>query len=248
MKKTGTVPRKKAADEPVNADAREISVPKLAHELRTRLAIIKGAIDNVTDGIFGSLNQEQKKSLLIASEGVERMRELVEDLMASLAPGHAQMRINREIVSITDIVRRSVESMQSIAYKEGIKLTSKLPKRHVMVFCDPVKIEQVLLNLLRNSIKFTSRGGLVSIGAEENGSQVEIGVRDNGVGIPDDKLAGLFDGEQAFQTPTKDGGYRTSGLGLIIVKDILEAHGTSINVESEIGKGTIFKFCLPTTK
>lgn len=238
----------KTADVSDNIEHNEAVVPKLAHEFRTRLAIIKGSIDNVTDGIFGKMNTEQRKSLLIASEGVERMRELVEDLMASFASGHDRIRLNREIVDIREKIEHAVESMQSIAYKEGIKLTVSAPKDLPHVYCDPVRIEQVLLNFLRNSMKFTSRGGLVNVSAADSGEYVDISVSDNGVGIPEQKLATLFDQQQADQLRTKNGGYRTSGLGLLIVKDILDAHGSQVSVKSRIGKGTVFKFGLPTAK
>ncbi len=235
-------------DVSVSPEINEAAVPKLAHEFRTRLAIIKGSIDNVADGIFGKLNSEQGKSLLIASEGVERMRELVEDLMASFATGHDRIRLNREIVDIMEKIEHAVESMQSIAYKEGIKLTVSLPKNLPPVYCDPVRIEQVLLNFLRNSMKFTSRGGLVNVSAADFGDSVEVSVSDNGVGIPEEKLANLFDQQQADKFRTKNGGYRTSGLGLLIVKDILDAHGSHVSVKSKIGKGTVFKFALPTAR
>jgi signal transduction histidine kinase len=235
----------KKDSEYIEDNNKEASVPKLAHEFRTRLAVIKGALDNVTDGVFGKLNPEQKKSLLIAGEGVERMSELVEDLMASLAPGRARMRINRAAASIEDIVRHAVESINSLAYKEGISITARMPKTLPMVFCDPVKIEQVLLNLFRNSIKFTSRGGTVTVSVKPRGSLIEVNVSDTGVGIPERKLARLFDSEALNRFRTADGGYRTSGLGLIIVKDILDAHNSPISVKSEIGKGTNISFTLP---
>lgn len=223
---------------------KEASVPKLAHEFRTRLAVIKGSIDNLTDGVFGELNAEQLKSLNIASEGVERMSELVEDLMASLAPGRARLRLNRTSASIQDIVRHAAESINSLAYKEGITISTRIAKNIPNVYCAPVKIEQVLLNLFRNSIKFTSRGGTVAVGVKQRGDDIEITVSDTGVGIPERKLSKLFDAEALGRFRTADGGYRTSGLGLIIVKEILDAHGSNLVVNSEIGKGTSVIFTL----
>ena len=234
--------------DPVGFSTHELhvtSVPKLAHELRTRLAVIRGAVDNVRDGIFGPINANQKKYLTIAAESVERMSELVEDLMASLAPGRTQIRINRESASIIDIVKTAVESTHSLAYKEGINIFVNFPKGSPRVFCDRVKIEQVLLNLFRNSIKFTSRGGAISVSIIQIDGAVEIKVSDTGVGIPKAKLDSLFEEKDMTDLRTEDGGYRTSGLGLVIVKNILDAHNSKISVTSEIGKGTHFAFTLP---
>lgn len=229
----------------IENDMQESSVPKLAHEFRTRLAVIKGALDNTIDGVFGKLNPGQKKSLYIASEGVERMSELVEDLMASLAPGRAHIRINREKAQIEDIARHAIESIHSLAYKEGINLLAHVPRNAPSVFCDPIKIEQVLLNLFRNAIKFTPRGGTITINVREKNSHVEVVVHDTGAGIPAKKLESLFADRELAVLRTADGGYRTSGIGLIIVKDILDAHDSNITVKSELGKGTTITFTLP---
>lgn len=226
----------------------EVSAPKLAHELRTRLAIIRGSVDNVRDGVFGELNNNQKRYLDIAAESVERMSELVEDLMASMAPGRAPMRIHREPSPVIDIVRTAVESAHSLAYKEGINILANFPKGSPVVLCDRVKIEQVLLNLFRNAIKFTSRGGAITVSVAEKDDFVEIKVSDTGVGIPQEKLDSLFEEKDPSVVRTADGGYRTSGLGLVIVKNILDAHNSRISVSSRIGKGTQVSFTLPLSR
>jgi signal transduction histidine kinase len=146
------------------------------------------------------------------------------------------------------VVRTAVESMHSLAYKEGINILANFPKGSPTVLCDRVKIEQVLLNLFRNSIKFTSRGGAITISVADHGAAVEVKVSDTGVGIPKDKLDILFEEKDPAQMRTADGGYRTSGLGLIIVKNILDAHNSKISVNSEISKGTQFSFTLPVVK
>lgn len=232
----------------IENEVQESSVPKLAHEFRTRLAVIKGALDNTIDGVFGKLNPGQKKSLSIAAEGVERMSELVEDLMASLAPGRARIRINREKTQIEDIMRHAIESIHSLAYKEGINLLAHVPRNAPAVFCDPIKIEQVLLNLFRNAIKFTPRGGTITINVRAKNSHIEVVVCDTGAGIPRDKLNALFSDRELAVLRTADGGYRTSGIGLIIVKDILDAHDSNITVKSELGKGTTITFTLPKAR
>lgn len=229
----------------VETSIREASVPKLAHEFRTRLTIMQGALDNVIDGIFGPLNDEQEKHLCLVVESVDRMMALVEDLMVSFSDRPGTMRLNFEDVSLQSVVRRTVDSMRSEAYKEGITLIADVIDEKIMVRCDPAKIEQVLINLLRNSIKFTSRGGAITIRARDAKNNVEVTVMDTGVGIPAEKLEKICSlPEHIDELRDADGGFRSSGLGLIIVREIIDAHHGEIKIDSAIGKGTKFTFSL----
>lgn len=233
-------------DRPNGSEA--FSIPKLAHELRARIAVIHGAVDNVVDGVFGEIHEEQKKSLLLALNGVDRMTQMIEDMMSNYTTGRLGMSLNWERIALAPLIERVVDGMTGMAYKEGISVRSDLPSRLPAVVCDPAKIEQVLLNLLRNALKFTSRGGRVRVSARERKDFVEIAVADNGVGIPAAKLKTLFDEKRVEQDLASRGGRRTSGLGLVIVKEILDAHGMDIQVNSEIGKGSTFVFQLPRAK
>ncbi|MEW5946452.1 MAG: ATP-binding protein [bacterium] len=220
------------------------SAAKLAHEFRTRLAVIRGAVDNVLVGIFGSLTDEQRKNLQVAADGAERLSKLVEDFMAMFGSGGKGMVLNKERVVLSKLIRRAIQSIEPLAYKEGISITMHVPRRKIEVYCDPARIEQVLLNLFRNSVKFTSRGGSVELTARDMGRRVEVRVADTGVGIPKEKIHEIFTRVEPAET-AGGGGFRTSGLGLVIVKDILDAHGTQIKVESALGKGSTFTFALP---
>lgn len=220
------------------------SVAKLAHEFRSRLTVIQGAVDNVLAGVFGELNNEQKKNLQVALGGVERLSNLVEDFLASFSTGDGRVPIRMENISLGKLIKRSIESIEALAYREGITVEARLPRKRIDVRCDRAKVEQVFLNLFRNSIKFTPRGGSITVSARENGDEVEISVSDNGVGIPEDRLPELF--SRPYPDGSKRGGdYRTSGLGLVIVGEILEAHGCDIDIESNLGEGTTFTFTLP---
>lgn len=229
----------------VESTYREASVPKLAHEFRTRLTIMQGALDNVIDGIFGPLKEDQEKHLCLVVESVDRMMELVEDLMSSFSGRTGKMRLNFVDIPIQSVVRRAVDSMRTETYKEGITLIADVIDDDVVVRCDPAKIEQVLINLLRNSTKFTSRGGSISIKARDKKDKVSITVIDTGVGIPKEKLEKIVSlPDHLDELRDADGGFRSSGLGLIIVREIIDAHGGDIKIESEIGKGTSFTFIL----
>ncbi|MFC1474480.1 sensor histidine kinase [bacterium] len=229
----------------VESTIKEASVPKIAHEFRTRLSIMRGALENVLDGIFGPLGGEQDKQLRLANDSVERMSELVEDLMESFSDRAGTFRVNILDAPLQPIVSHAVEGMRSVAFKEGIAVVAEIPDAPLIARCDPSKIEQVLINLLRNAIKFTSRGGTVTVKAWNEGKTVMVSVTDTGVGIPSDKLKKICSVPGDIKELKDAGGdFRISGLGLIIVREIIDAHKGEIKVVSEIGKGTTFTFTL----
>lgn len=221
------------------------TVAKMAHEFRSRLAVVQGSVDNVLAGVFGRLNNEQKKNLQIAMASVERLSTLVEDFLATFDSAEGKIPIHLEKTSLNTLVRHSIESVESLAYREGITVTAQLPEKRVEIYCDRAKIEQVLLNLFRNSIKFTPRGGVIEVTARDRGGEAEVSVADTGVGIPEEKFGGLFSRRPA--RASGGGSFRTSGLGLVIVKEILDAHKCGISVKSRLGEGTTFTFNLPKT-
>jgi len=237
--------KKKGPFNLLETTVREASIPKLAHEFRTRLSIIQGALDNVLEGICGPVNQEQQKQLNLAVDSVDRMTGLVEELMVSLSDRQEAMRLNIMDVPLQNVLKRAVDSMHSAAFKEGVTLMADVQDESLTVRCDQAKIEQVLINLFRNAIKFTSRGGSVTVRVKDSGEKVVVSVVDTGVGIPENIKEGIFGGDRDLnQLRDADGGFRSSGLGLIIVKEIIDAHQGEITVESEIGSGSTFTFTL----
>jgi len=227
---------------------KEATVPKIAHEFRTRLSIMRGAIENVVDGIFGPMSEEQDRQLRLALESVERMSELVEDLMTSFSDGAGRMRLNLMEVPLQSVISRVLDSMHSDAFKEGIALMAEMKGEPIIVNCDPSKIEQVMINLLRNSIKFTSRGGSITVKALDMGDKAAVSVIDTGVGIPKAKLKKICNPSgDLHDLKDANGGFRSSGLGLIIVKEIIDAHNGELTIASEIGRGTTFTFTLEKT-
>ncbi|MEW6203053.1 MAG: HAMP domain-containing sensor histidine kinase [bacterium] len=237
--------RKRATDA---GERQNESAAKLAHEFRTRLAIINSAVDNVIAGIFGELSDEQKKNLQIAVDAVERLTKLVEDFMAAVHKTGGRIPLNREHLSINSLIKHTMEGMEPLAYKEGIAIKASIPRKRIEVNCDRAKIEQVFINLFRNAIKFTSRGGTITVTAQDKGDRAEISIKDTGMGIPKEKIPLLFRHPATGRKPLPNGGFRTSGLGLVIVKEILDAHGSTISVSSQLGEGSTFAFTLPKAK
>lgn len=219
------------------------SISKISHELRTRLSAIKGSIENVLDGILGEVASEQRRFLSIAVESVDKLTQLVEDLLNSLKGKDGKISIRKKWVDINDIVKSSINSVRAIAQKEKIKLFDNTKNKNFRVYCDPDKIEQVIFNLLENAIKYTKPSGSVKVDIDDFPQYLELSVTDTGIGIPHDKLKKLSQ-RQSDKKITFAGKEETkrSGLGLVIIREILEAHGSNLKVESTHGKGSKFSF------
>jgi signal transduction histidine kinase len=216
-----------------------------SHEIKTPLSVIRGYVSLLADGIYGSVNDVQKKTLEAVSDQVDRLTRLVHRLLdiSRFEAGGGRLELRR--INVRDFLEELTSGFRVLAFQNGIDF-------HVNVLDDvPVNLEgdadrlnEVLGNILSNAFKFTERGGRISLDAERDGTGLIVSVRDSGVGIPADKLPKIF--EKFYQVdnsaqPRSVG----SGLGLAIAREIVEAHGGTITAESEVGKGTMFRVALP---
>jgi signal transduction histidine kinase len=216
----------------------------IAHDLRSPLTSIMGAAEMMDGGLLGPVNEEQKKWLCKIQATGRKLVDLVSDFLdlAKIEAGH--IGLVKEDMELEQLISSTLESYLPLAQEKGIalrNLTPSLPTIHA----DPRRLDQVLCNLLGNAIKFTNHGGSVEVGAcLGEGSEVRVHVKDSGVGIPKEEIAGLF---QKYRQATSGKAYgkKGTGLGLVISKMIVEAHGGTISVESEESRGTAFFFTLP---
>ena len=150
---------------------------------------------------------------------------------------------NPQILSFGDICKNAVDVLKPNADAKNITI-DYYTADHIDVCADNDMLKTVLRNLISNAIKFTNNGGAININAEQANSNITMSVADNGVGIPPENLAKLFDISEVLSTKgtAKETG---TGLGLLLCKDFIEKHGGKIWVESEVGKGSEFKFTLP---
>jgi signal transduction histidine kinase len=152
--------------------------------------------------------------------------------------------IQPDVIALAPVVRKVVATFRATAEREGIQLTAAIAQEPLLVFADEARLQQVGWNLVSNAIKFTPRGGRISVTCAEREGNVEISVADSGIGIPADKLHRIF--EPFVQVDTRL--TRTQegvGLGLAISRDLARAMGGSLMVESEEGKGSVFTLVLP---
>ncbi|TBR14946.1 hypothetical protein EPO66_06390 [bacterium] len=220
-------------------------VSMVSHELRTPLAAIKGATDNLLEGIAGELNQIGKDSLLISKRNIDRLSRLISDLLDISRIEAGKIQLNKQVIDIRSIVLDTAALFKTMTAAKNIELDVKLADNIPELDIDSDKVIQVITNLLGNAVKFTPKGGNINLEVSLKDNFVQIDVLDNGIGIPQQDLNRVFDKfYQVTRSDVKDRPKGT-GLGLPISKGIVERHGGKIWAESEMGKGSKFSFTLP---
>ncbi len=219
---------------------RRSMVSDVAHELRTPLSNIRGYLEALQDGIV-----EPKREVIDSlHEEAMLLNRLVDDLQKLALAEAGQLRLKRQPVAPGDLVNRATDAARAQAAAKGIALRADLPDDLPLVDADPQRIGQVLGNLLSNALTHTPSGGQVVVAAQARESEVELSVSDSGEGISPEHLPYIF---ERFYRADKSRSRATggTGLGLAIARQLVEAHGGRIEVESEVGRGTQFTFTLP---
>jgi len=218
-------------------------VASVAHELRTPLTAIRGFAETLLDGALEEPEAARQFVGIIKQES-EALSRLIEDLLDLSHIESGKWKMYREPIQPVQLVTEAVERLMPKAKERGIDLRLQVPEALPQITGDPGRLAQVLGNLMDNALKYTARGGSVTVSAWEEGPWVKISVADTGVGIPQADLPRVF---ERFYRVDKARSRSTggTGLGLAIAKHIVEAHGGTIGVDSEVGKGTTFTFALP---
>ncbi len=226
----------------------------ITHELRSPINSINGYLDLALTGIAGDLNEQQREFVRRARGGSEHLYALVEDLLLVSRADSGQLRLNRSVIALPELIRNSIEELELTAQDNGITIVADIPGNFPRVYADGTRIQQVLRNLISNALRFTPPGGSVTIFASviedaaasegETQKSFVVQVRDTGSGIAPEYSERIF--ERFYQIPLDHAG-RTSGqgLGLAIVKMIVELHGGHVSVESTPGEGSAFTFTIP---
>jgi len=219
-------------------------VANISHELRTPLTHVKGYLELLVTGSLGDIVEEQHHALQVSQRATTKLESMIEDLiMFSLASrGEMSMKLNK--VDIRRIVILAVKSAFNKADERGVQVFADALENIPSVQADSEKIGWVLNQLLDNGIKFTPSGGSVTVSLKEEGRNlVVMTITDTGIGIPIDRLREIFEPfHQLDGSSTRH--YGGTGLGLSLVRQIVEAHGSLLDVQSVVGKGSVFKFPL----
>jgi two-component system, OmpR family, phosphate regulon sensor histidine kinase PhoR len=216
-------------------------VTTVSHDLRSPLTAILGYIELVERA--GELNQRQKEFVERVQMSVGQITTLVTDLL-DLGRIEAGLDTTKETTPITVLAKYAVEGLRTTAEKESVSLVAALPDELPMVTGDPIRLRQMIGNLIENAIKYTPAGGTVTIDAGCEGDQVILRVHDTGLGIPPADQPYLFD--KFFRASNIPDDTPGTGLGLSIVKSIVDSHNGRIWVNSRQGEGTTFTIVLPT--
>ena len=215
----------------------------LAHELRNPLAPIRNAVHVL------NCRGPEDPTLQTAYEMIERqvahMVRLIDDLLDVSRITRGKLELRKERVTLAAVVEQAVEASAPHAASAGHDLSVSLPPEPVYLDADPVRLSQVLSNLLNNACKYTERGGRISLSARQDGSGVVIRVTDDGIGIAPEHLPGLF--EMFSQvTAALDRSQGGLGIGLALVRGLVEMHGGTVSASSDgLGKGSAFTVRLP---
>ncbi|MCK4961934.1 MAG: PAS domain-containing sensor histidine kinase, partial [Anaerolineales bacterium] len=216
-------------------------ISNVSHELRTPLQSIKGFTklmlqEKVPDP------ERQKEFLTIMDKESERLGQLVESVLDVSRLENGRFELQKERQSIKDLLHKIVREFRAVASEKGIAISESIPAALPEMEVDGERLRRVVVNLLSNAVKSSSDGGNIAVRAEIKDDRLLVRVADQGIGIPEEAIPHLFERFYQAEGSAKVGG---AGLGLHISKEIIEAHGGRIWVESEEGKGSTFSFALP---
>ena len=219
-------------------------VSNISHELRTPLTHIKGYVELLVSGSLGPITEEQRHALQVSQQSTGRLETLIDDLIMFAMASRGELSVRQETVDIQRLVNLSVKSSANKAQERGVSLNASIDEDLPLVQADMQKIAWVLNQLVDNGVKFTPSAGRVVVSVKREGENlVIISVTDTGIGIPASHLEEIFEPFHQLDGSTTRR-YGGTGLGLSLVRQIIEAHGSMLEVQSIEGHGSTFKFPL----
>jgi signal transduction histidine kinase len=207
----------------------------VSHELRTPLTVMQGTLEGILDGIYPA----DEAHLVPVLEETRVLARLIDDLRTLSLSEVGVLRLHREPTNLARLIEEVVAGHRAAADEAGARIAVTTPVDLPLLEVDPSRIRQVVGNLVANALRFTPAGGRVSVEAGRDGEVAWVRVRDTGPGIGAEELEHVF--ERFYRSPGSSG----SGLGLPIARNLVEAHGGQISIESPVGGGAEVRFTLP---
>lgn len=216
----------------------------MSHELRTPLNAILGFSELLAEGVGGELTPKQAEYVSYVLKGGRHLLKLVTEVLDLAKVEAGKLELSLEPTVLDELANDVGQSVLPIAQERGVRLNMSFAPMLPKVLCDPLRLKQILFNLLSNAIKFTPTGGRVSLHAAAREQTLEIAISDTGKGIAQEDMPRLF---RAFEqiAPTAEGRSHGTGLGLALCQRLVEVHGGTLQVESELGVGSTFTVRLP---
>jgi signal transduction histidine kinase len=219
-------------------------ISNVSHELRTPLAQIKGYIELFASSNLGPITRDQEKAVAVVQKATERLERLIEDLIEFSKASRQGITLDLQEVDLPSLALQAIQRSAAKAARAKVSLFSEFPGELPRVRADPVRIGWVLFQLVDNGVKFTPAGGVVTVSARARDGGVSVLVRDNGIGISEARRSEIFVPFHQLDGSTTRR-YGGTGLGLALVKLVLDAHGSTIQLRSQEGSGTEVEFTLP---
>ncbi len=216
-------------------------VANIIHDLKNPITSIQGYNEYLLSGKLGKLNDRQKKALLTSKQSLDNLKSLINRILLYHKLEAHKESLNIQKIDIKDIIDNIYDQENIMFEKKNLTLVKDVEKNIPKPRGDPEKIRQVIINLVDNAYKFTNKGAVI-ISAKKVRNEIEISIKDTGTGIPKGKVKELFKRfSQVGETSKKKCGF---GLGLVIIKDILQLHKSKIKLETKQGVGSTFSFRL----
>lgn len=218
----------------------------MSHELRTPLAAVLGMSELLQDGTYGALNTGQAEAVSVIEQGGRRLLALVNDILDLAQLEAGQLSMENQCCPVEELVQAAWGAVRKSAGKKQITMENSLDEQAVMVWGDPRQLKRILVNLLDNAIKFTPVGGKVGVAVtvDAKNGRISFAVSDTGIGIAAGEIPRLF---RPFVQI--DGGldrsHEGTGVGLALVRKLVQAHGGEVTVDSKPGAGSCFTVVLP---
>lgn len=217
-----------------NEQQRRNLLADVTHELRTPVAVIQGNLEGLLDGIYPA-DEDHLASILEETRVLSR---LIDDLRTLSLAESGTLKLHHELTDLAVLINETATSFRADADSRAIALRVEIPHDLPLIEIDPVRVREVLTNLIANALRHTASGG-VTVSAALAAKEVEVSVSDTGEGISSDDLPRIFD--RFYKSKESRG----SGLGLAIAKNLVTMHGGEITAQSEVGRGAVVRFTLP---
>jgi signal transduction histidine kinase len=224
-------------------DLKNNFISNISHELRTPLTHIKGYLDLMISKDLGPVSEDQEQVLEIMGRATSRLEKLIEDLIMFTFAEHDEIVLSKSEFDLFNIVQNLVTSFQRSHAQIDFLIENEISNELALVYGDQKKISWVINQLIENAVKYSSNDSKVLIKLSSEFEKIKLSISDHGIGIPDEKIPEIFEPFHQLDgsSTRKAGGV---GLGLALAKRIIEAHGSSINVKSQINQGSTFDFSL----
>ena len=218
-------------------------VSTASHELRTPLTSMKVHLANMRDGIDGAITDEQRRSLARVEANLSRLQRLIDDLLDLSTIERGQTSVRLEPVALGNVIAKAVEDLHPLASERRVRIVISLPSDLPAVSADPNKLQQIILNLLHNAIKFSPLHSTVDIEITSlRNREIQISVRDVGPGLPPEEIEKVF--QPFYRAAAAPKQVQGTGLGLTIAKLLVELHHSRLWVKTTLGEGSCFYFAL----